>query len=352
MFGLQPRLGRFFMASFLRMFFPLALALALAATAACGGGGPKEVPAGAIAVVGDAEIPRAEFDRLLKQAEASYKAQQQEVPKPGTPAYAELRNALVKSLVDQKKFEQEAEDMGIEVSDAEVNKRLTELIQQFFGGDRKKYEADIKKQGVTDARVREQLRLRILSEKVFKEVTKDVKVTDADVKAYYDKNKAQFERPETREVRHILVKKKALADDLYRRIKGGANFAKLASQYTQDDSSKKTGGKLPQPVTQGQTQPAFDKFVFAADEGDLSKPLKTSFGWHVVEVLAINPKGLTPLAEAKPSIRQTLLRQKQNETMQKWVKDLDEKYEDEIAYAPGFAPPKSGTTTGETGSGG
>src|SRR5919108_5556064 len=100
MLGLPPRLGRFFMASLLRKAFPLVLvALAVVAAAACGGG-DKEVPPGAIAIVGDDEIPRADFDRLIKTAEQSYKAQNQEFPKPGTPAYADLRNAIVKSLVD------------------------------------------------------------------------------------------------------------------------------------------------------------------------------------------------------------------------------------------------------------
>ena len=85
--------------------------------------------------------------------------------------------------------------------------------------------------------------------------------------------------------------------------------------------------------------------VFDADTGDLSQPVKTQFGWHVIEVLSdIKPKSVTPLAEVQQSIRDTLLREKQNEAMRKWVNDLEDKYADQIAYAPGFAPPATKTT--------
>jgi hypothetical protein len=67
----------------------------------------------------------------------------------------------------------------------------------------------------------------------------------------------------------------------------------------------------------------------------------------VIEVLSdIKPKSVTPLAEVEQSIRDQLLREKQDEAMRTWVNDLDEKYADQIAYAPGFAPPP--TATGET----
>ncbi|MGH3011655.1 MAG: SurA N-terminal domain-containing protein, partial [Gaiellaceae bacterium] len=92
-----------------------ALALGLAASA-CGGGDDEsqtpDVPAEAIAVVGDREIPKSEYDRLLKQAEATYKARQQEFPEAGTPEFAQLRNAIVTSLVEQAQFEIAAEELG------------------------------------------------------------------------------------------------------------------------------------------------------------------------------------------------------------------------------------------------
>jgi foldase protein PrsA len=328
-----------------RILLPAACAIALIAPA-CGSEETKTVPPGAIAVVGDTEIPKAEFDRLIKQAETSYKAQGQEFPKTGSPEYNDLRDSIVRSLVERVEFEQEAEEMGIKVADAEVEKRLDELKAQFFQGDEEKYRKEIAKQGLTDERVRNEIRARLISEKLYKAVTSKVQVSQADVKEYYDKNKAQFQRPESREVRHILVKQKDSADDIYSRIQAGESFAALARKFSQDTTSAKQGGKY--TAVKGQSVAPFDKFVFAADTGDLSQPIKTQFGWHVIEVLSdIKPKSVTPLKEVEQSIRDTLLREKQNEAMRQWVDDLKEKYADEVAYAPGFAP-KPATTTGET----
>jgi foldase protein PrsA len=327
---------------------PVALVVALA-TPACGSSdGPESVPPGAIAVVGDKEIPKADFDRLIKQAQESYEAQGQEFPKTGSPEYNNLRDSIVRSLVERAEFELEAVEMDIEVPDAEVEKRLDELKEQFFQGDEEKYEKEIAKQGLTDEQVRREIRARLVSEKIYEAVTSSVKVTDADIKAYYDKNKAQFERPESREVRHILVKKESLADDIYSRVRAGENFARLAARYSEDSSSAEKGGKY--TAVKGQSVQPFDEFVFEAKTGDLSQPVKTEFGWHVIEVLSdVKPKSVTPLNEVEQSIRDTLLREKQNEAMRTWVNDLDEKYADQISYAPGFAPPPTETgTTGAT----
>src|SRR5919106_5122194 len=157
------------------IFLPAAFVLACIAPACGGGEGAKSVPEGAIAVVGDQEIEKAEFDRLIKQAETSAKAQGQEFPKTGSPEYNDLKDAIVRSLVERAEFELEAEEMDIEVTDAEVEKRLDELKQQFFQGDEDKYRKEIEKQGLTDERVREEIRARLLSEQLYEKVTSTVK---------------------------------------------------------------------------------------------------------------------------------------------------------------------------------
>jgi foldase protein PrsA len=324
---------------------PAALAVALVATACGSDGGPDTAPPGSVAVVGDIEIPKSDFDRIIKLAQSSYEAQGQEFPKTGSPEYNSLRDSIVASLVERAEFELEAEEMDIEVTDEEVDKRLDQRRKETGLEDDDKYRKELAKQGLTDEQVRDEIRARLISEKLYEAVTSTVKVTDADVKAYYDKNKAQFERPESREVRHILVKKKDLADDIRAQLESGADFAKLAKRYSEDTSSADKGGKY--TAVKGQSVEEFDKFVFDAETGDLSQPVKTQFGWHVIEVLSdIKPKSVTPLNEVEQSVRDTLLREKQNEAMRKWVNDLDEKYADQIAYAPGFAPPV--TKTAET----
>ena len=326
----------------------LALIAALA-LAACGGGGTSsaDVPEGSIAVVGDKTVTKEEFDKLIEQQKKSAEAQKQDFPEPGTAEYEALKATVVKGLVEQKEWELEGESMGVKVTDQEIETELDKLKQQYFQGDEQKYSAELAKQGLTDEDVRNELRTRILTNKIYEAVTKKVIVSDADIQAYYDKNPTQYQQPASREVRHILVKTEALAQKLHDQIQGGADFAKLAKKYTQDQASKADGGKF--TAFKGRTVAPFDEFVFSAKTGDLSDPIKTEFGWHLIETLGpIKPATTKPLDDVKGEIQTTLLQTKQNAAMKAWIAALPAKYADEVAYAPGYAPASPTATSGGT----
>jgi foldase protein PrsA len=331
----------------------LLIAVCVLALGGCGGADEKtaeDVPGDAIALLGETKIPRSDFDELLKRAEATYKAQKRDFPKVGSPEYQDLKTRAVAFLVQRYEFRAEAGEMGIAVSDEEVDKKLEELKKELFNGDEKKFQAALKKEALTEEQAREEIRDRIFQEKIYKAVTKDVKVTDEETKDYYEKNKTRFTQPASREVRHIVVKTKAKADELYGELQNGASFAALAKQFSTDDSTSSQGGKL--PITKGATAPSFDKTAFALDKGELSKPVKSQYGWHIIEALSpVKPEKVTPLADVEDSIRQQLDQQQKNEAMEKWVKDVEKKYKGEIVYAAGFAPPETDTGTGESDTG-
>jgi foldase protein PrsA len=322
----------------------LALVAALALSACGGGSSSADVPDGAIAVVRDRTVTKAQFDALMEQQKKAAEAKKQDFPAAGTPQYEALKATVVKGLVEQQEWELEGDAMGIKVSDQEIETQLKQLKQQFFQGDEQKYQTELTKQGLTDKQVRDELRTRILSNKIYAAVTKNVKVTEPDIAAYYKQNSTQYQQPESRDVRHILVKSQAQAEDLYNQIKSGADFAKLAKKYTQDQASKAHGGKF--TAFKERTVAPFDKFVFKAKTGELSQPIKTEFGWHIIEVLsAIKPASETPLAQVHDQIKTTLLQQKQNAAMKSWIANLKTKYGDDISYAPGYAPAATGTDT-------
>jgi foldase protein PrsA len=332
------------MASSLRKLLPvLLLALIALPVAACGGSDDtKTVPPGAVALVGDKPIEKADLDRLLAQAKANAEAQKQDFPEVGTPDYQNLRGTLLRGLVQQSQWEQAGAAMGVTVSDQELDTQLTAFKGQYFKGDEEKYKAALEKQGLTDDSIRDQIRAKLLSEKLYNAILDKVKVTDADIKAYYDSHKAQFLQPESREVQHILVKQKALADEIYAKLKDGDDFAALAKKYSQDPGSKDKGGKF--TAYKGKTVKPFDTFVFSAKVGELSHPIKTSFGWHVIEVLSdTKPAAPQPLADAKDQFSGTLLKQKQAQALKDWVKDAESKYP--VTYATGYAPPPTTTAT-------
>jgi foldase protein PrsA len=321
----------------------LLLALVALVVAGCGSGDSETVAGDAVAVVDGSDIPKAEFDQLITQARNSYKAQKREFPKAGTPEYATLKNQAVAFLVQRVQFEQKAEELDVTVEDKAVEERLKQIKKQYFGGDQKRYQAQLKEQGLTEEQVKRDIRAQLLQEALFKKVTEEIKVTDAEIAAYYAKNKDQYGQPESREIRHILVPTKALAQKLFDRLEAGEDFAKLAKEFSKDPGSKDQGGKL--TIAKGQTVPEFDQTAFQLPKNSLSRPVKTQYGWHLIEALsAVKPAKTTPLAEVKESIRQQLLQTRKNERMTKWVEETKKEFADKTDYQVGFTPPETATT--------
>jgi parvulin-like peptidyl-prolyl isomerase len=325
-------------------------ALALAASAC--GGGSDSVPSGAIAVVDGTEISEGDLDELIAQAKKGYEAQKQEFPKAGTPEFQSIQTQYVAYLVELEEFRQAAEELGVSVTDEDVDKAEQELIKSRFDGKRAEYEKALEAQGFTPEQYREKaLAVSALSKKIFDEVTKGVKVTDQEILAYYTQNQSQYGTPESRDVRHILIAEKsgdgkvdfaaskAKADDIYAQLEDGADFAALAKSSSADPGSKESGGKL--TISRGQTVPEFDKISFELDTGELSKPVKTQYGYHVIEAVSdVRKASTTPIDKVRATIRATLLQEKRNEEMQAWVEDLKSDYEGKVSYAAGYEPPE------------
>jgi foldase protein PrsA len=344
----------------------LILALVAAFAAACGsGGGSRAVPDDAVAVVGDSTISKADFDKVLDQAKRSYKAQNRAFPKAGTQQFTALQGQIVQFLVERSEYELEAKKLGVKVSDKEVTDRLDQVKQQYFvnpAGQKaatkaqieKRYRAQLKAQGLTDKDVRDGIRSQLLREKIYNNVTKDIKVSDDDAKKYYDDHKAQYKQPptpESRDVRHILVKSHAKAIQIYNQLKGGADFAKLATKFS-IDPSKSNGGKLTvckkQSVSCLKTVPAFEKTAFALKTNEISKPVHTQFGWHVIQALgpikAPTKEKAIPFDQVKSAIKQQLLQQKKQQEMTNWWNGVKKDYAKKTSYQTGYKPPATTTT--------
>src|SRR5918999_2962605 len=129
-------------AVFMRRSIPSLLLVALFAVvlAACGGGNDDEVPADAVAVVAGEPIAKADFDALMRRAEAGAKAQGRKFPPAGSPEYAQLKRQAVDILTQREEYEQQAVELGIEVGDGDVSKRLDQLKKQYFAGNDQRYQ--------------------------------------------------------------------------------------------------------------------------------------------------------------------------------------------------------------------
>jgi parvulin-like peptidyl-prolyl isomerase len=316
----------------------LLMGLCVALVAGCGGTSSATLGSDDAAVVGSQPITKEQFQDLMGRAEKSYKAQKRPFPKPGSTEYEQLKGQAITYLIQQAEFAQEASNMGIKVSDDEVDKRIEQLKKQFYGGSDERYKKTLDQQGLTEDQAKDVIRSQIISERLFKKVTSSVKVSDQEIGAYYKSHKSQYGQPETREVRHILVQKKALADSLYAQLKAGANFGKLAKKYSKDPGSASNGGKL--TISKGQTVPQFDKTAFALKINELSQPVHTQYGYHIIQALSgVKPAQTTPLSKVKKSIKLQLEQQRKNDVMTKWVEDRKKHYcKSGIKYQVGYEP--------------
>jgi parvulin-like peptidyl-prolyl isomerase len=307
-------------------------------------GSDENVPDDAVAVVGDEAVTKSEFDALMNRAKQSYKQSQRDFPKVGSQEYKTLQNQAVAYLVQQEKYRQKADDLDVEVTEKEIDDRLQQLKQQYFQGKEEAFQKNLKDQGLTEEQVRTEIEAQLLSEKLYAKVTEGVKVSDDEIEKYYEEHKSDYRVAASREVRHILVAKKARADDLRRQLQNGASFAALAKRHSTDPSSKQNGGKL--TVRRGETVPPFDKAAFSLKKGQLSQPVKTQYGWHLIEALSdVKAPKQTPLKDVREQIRQQLLQEKRQQEISDWSKETNEEFEDEISYQVGYAPP---ATTGAT----
>ena len=330
---------------FLR-FLPVALLLVIV-VAACGGGS-KSVPSDSVAVVGSDQITKTEFNDLLAGARRTYKARKTPFPKAGTTQYKQLQDSAMAYLVQQSELEQKLKDFGLKpVTEQDVDKKLASIKKQFFQGSEKAYQAQLKQQGFTEAQLRQDIHANLLSERLYNQVTKDVKVTDADITKYYNDNKSTYFQAASRDVRHILVNNKKLADDIESQLKNGADFAKLAKKYSKDPGSAANGGKL--TITKGQTVKEFDAEAFKLKTNELSPPIHTTYGWHIIQALsAIKPAKTTPLADVKEQIRQSLVQKKKTDAMTKWLDGVKKDFAKKVRYQAGYVPESTATTTGST----
>ena len=339
-----------------RLPFLLLPLLLVALLAACGGGGGGQVPATAVAQVGSTPITKSTFTGLLTVACARYKAQGQPCPKVGTPTYTQLRDSAVTFLVQQEELAQEAQKLGVSVSQKDVDKQVTQITKTYYQGSKQKFQQALKKDDITLAQLEQyELRPNLLGQDVQNKVTSSIKISDAAAQKYYTQNKSSFTTPKTREVRHILVNSKSLADTLEQKLKSGASFAALAKKYSKDTGSAAHGGKLcvAHGGTSGacqQTVAPFDKAAFSLKTNEISQPVKSVYGWHIIQALGdVKPAKVQTFQQVKTQIQANLAAQQKQTAWQAWLAKMAKDYKGKVSYQAGYTPATTtaaATTTG------
>jgi foldase protein PrsA len=272
-----------------------AVATAVVAVTFTGCSGSGSGGGGDIATVNDQHVTKADFDRKLESSPAA--------------------KQVLTQMVQQALIDQYGKDQNITISQADVDKKEADIKTKYPPGQ---FEQILKQQGLTEADVQTILRQQLIIEKA---VAPMVHVSDSDIAAYFAKSHATLDKPEQVRARHILVADEKTADTIEAKLKAGGNFADLAKQYSTDPSTKDKGGELGF-FGKGQMVPAFQSAAFALPVGAISAPVKSPFGWHIINVEEKKPALHATLASAKTQIKDTLTQTAQQQQIPVFLQSL------------------------------
>jgi peptidyl-prolyl cis-trans isomerase C len=263
------------------------------------------------------EIKRSQVDDAFINYNASIVATGRTIPEQerATVRSKLLDHLIVNKILIQKATEQDKALARKQVDDYLAQARTNAPTPEAF-------EQEIKATGMTLAQVRDRMEEdRMCQSILVHEATNGIVITDVEVKKFYQENPDKFQIPERAHVAHILVstqdavtrqplppeKKKEklkLANELKARAEKGEDFAALAKQFSDDPGSKNKGGEYTFP--RGQMVPEFEAAAFSMKTNQISEPVETQFGYHVIKLLEKLPASTEDFAKAEPAIRDYL----------------------------------------------
>ena len=221
---------------------------------------------------------------------------------------------VFQNLVLKKAIENE-----FKVSDKEIKEGIKEQKEKI--GDEPAFEAFLEQNNLTEETFEKQAEFSLLQQKLIESLDE---VTDKQIKDEYDIMKTEIH------ARHILVDDEKTAKEVIAKLKDGGDFAKLAKEHSTEPIAQESGGDLDW-FGPGKMIPEFDEAAFALEEKVISEPVKTSFGYHIIEVLEKREADIEgTLEELTPTIEQSLQEKLFNEKLVELVKNADVKIKDDM----------------------
>ena len=279
-----------------------------------------------IATVNGERISSAEFTELYLQIIGLQEASGRTVPEGQTEA---LKAQLLNQMINGKLVLQAAKQAKIKVTRDELQKAYDEYVKQY--PSEKAFREALKQRNLTVRDFRDRLRDQKMVEKMVDQVQKGAKVTAADLAKAYEQVRA----------RHILFRvtkpeedaaAKAKAEDVVKQLKAGADFAQLAKKLSEDPGSKDKGGDLGF-FGRGQMDAAFEKAAFALKPNEISAPVKSTYGYHVIQVLERKEAKGPEFEKAKAELKKRLEQTEGQKAFNDWFTALHKKAKIEIKDA-------------------
>jgi parvulin-like peptidyl-prolyl isomerase len=275
----------------------------------------RRTPAVAATVNGE-PIYTAEVDRYVREIGARFgvdfskgeAAQQRQ----------QVARSVLDQLIERTLILQEARRTGRLASDAAVEDRLREIARAFPSPE--EFDRALQQQGVSRAELRERVRFELTVRRIVESLRVPAP-TDQEARGYFEAHREAFDEPERVRVRHVLVRTEAEARVALARLRAGESFAKVAKDLSQDPGTRERGGEVGL-VAPGQTVPEFEQVAFRLKPGELSEPVRTSFGYHIVQVTEKLPAKKATWERVRQQVLDLLRENKRREAFEAWVKEL------------------------------
>lgn len=224
------------------------------------------------------------------------------------------------TLIAEKIVKLESEKKDLTVKDSEIEKEL-ESIKGSYDSEEAFNDA-LTSSGANLDSVRENIKVFLLTEKLLKD---RVTISDDQIKEYFEANKDSFAQAEQVQASHILVNEEKTAEEVKKKLDDGGDFAELAKEYSTDTSNAESGGELgyfgkDEMVTE------FDDKAFSMKKGELSEPVKTEFGYHIIKVTDKKEAKEAVLADHKDEIKDILFDQALQTEYGTWLEEKKEDY--------------------------
>lgn len=323
--------------------FGVLLAVLLVVVAVAEGIGHPSVPSGDIALVtglpdGRGNISKAEFDVSLERA--ARQGGLKTAPKPSDAKYDEFKEAAISSLLDAAWLLGQGAEMGIEPNEEEIANELKKLKNEAFKSEAE-YKQFLKKEHYSPAEVNERVELQIITREIEQKLQDEApKPTSREMKDYYEAAKSTtFTEEPTRDVRLVLNKDKKKAEEAKGELEkdnSAKSWVKVAKKFSEDPSSKGTGG-LHRGLTEAAAQQVAGKAIFTAPEGQIEGPVKTKEGKYIVfEVEGSAAERVKSFEESEEQIKGELEPQLSQRAFTAFIADYNSRWQARTFCASGF----------------
>ncbi|MGG3914365.1 foldase protein PrsA [Rossellomorea vietnamensis] len=224
------------------------------------------------------------------------------------------------TLIAEKIVKLESEKNDLTVKDSEIKKELENIKGQYDSEEA--FNEALASSGSDLDSVKENIKTYLLTEKLLKD---RVKITDDQIKEYFEANKDTFAQKEQVEASHILVDDEKTAKEVKAKLDDGGDFAELAKEYSTDTSNADSGGELGY-FGKGEMVAEFDDKAFSMKKGEISEPVKTEFGYHIIKVTGKKEAKEAVLADHKDEIKDILFDQALQTEYGTWLAEKKKDY--------------------------